>query len=274
MSQGSAHGKGFPIDGHVHFHAWEAVAPSLDAAATNFARVSDRREGLIGAVLLVESARERVFERLLDGAGQGRWAFHAVADEPQSVIATAGSVAIAIVCGRQIRCDRGLEVLAYGTRERFPEGEPLADTLTKVTASGALAAVPWGFGKWVGGRAGIVRALLRSADPRALYVGDNGGRVQQLPEPKLLRAARAAGFRVLPGSDPFPFGGDERRVGAFGFLAETVPNRARPWADLRAWLDSRADSPPAYGQALGVTRFLFNQVAIQVYNRMPGRAAA
>lgn len=261
---------GLPVDGHVHFHRLGRVEATLDAAAGNFGLVSGAREGLLGALLLVESAREQVFRHL---DCQGTWVFSGVPDEPATCIASRGAQQIAVICGRQIRCERGLEVLAYGTRERFPEGEPLCRTLQRVIDAGALASVPWGFGKWAGSRAAVVRELLGSQATNSVFVGDNGGRVRQLPEPKLLRAARQAGFRVLPGSDPFPFGGDEERVGAYGFMVEPV-DPAHPWADLRRWLESQKESPPAYGNALGFPRFLFNQVGIQIYNRMYAGAVA
>jgi hypothetical protein len=263
-----------PVDGHVHFHSLDRVAPTLEWACRNFEHYGVAGQRLLGALLLVESARETVFERLQALEEAGSWSFRSVAGEPATLIAASGLGTLAVVCGRQVRCERGLEVLAYGTLQRFDEGEPIGATLERVVASGAMAALPWGFGKWRGGRAGVIRDLLRSADPGHVFVGDNGGRVHQLPEPRLLQAARAAGFRVLPGSDPFPFGGDEARVGAYGFLADIDPSPERPWTDLRAWIEARSESPAAYGKALGVTRFVFNQLAIQVYNRVYARAAA
>jgi hypothetical protein len=94
-----------------------------------------------------------------------------------------------------------------------------------------------------------------------------------LGQPRLVREAAARGYRVLPGSDPFPFGGDHRRVGAFGFLAEVTPDAAAPWRDLAAWLHGLRRSPQAYGRALDPVRFVFNNVGIQLYNRL-GRGPA
>ena len=264
----------FPVDAHVHFHHPSRVGLTLDAAAANFSRVSGRASGLLGAVLLVESARENVYAQLADAGEVGGWRFASVAAEPQTLLAAAGDARIAVVCGRQVRCARGLEVLALGTVERFPEGEPLEATVDRVWAAGVLAAVPWGFGKWTGQRGAQVRELFRQRSPDLLFVGDNGGRVELLGLPELVRTARDSGFRVLPGTDPFPFGRDHRRVGAFGFMAALHPDLAHPWADLRAWLESQSASPAAYGRALGPFRFVFNQAWIQVYNRMKPRAVA
>jgi hypothetical protein len=264
--------KDLPVDGHVHFHRAGRVGPTLDAAAVNFGLVSGRSTGLVGAVLLVEAARENVFARMVEAGELGGWRFTPVAAEPQTLVAQSGDVQIAVVCGRQVRCARGLEVLALGTLARFPEGEPLEVTVDRVEAANALAAVPWGFGKWTGQRGAQVRELFQQRAPESLFVGDNGGRVELLGLPKLVRTARDAGFRVLPGTDPFPFGGDHRRVGGFGFTVQAEPDPRRPWSDLRASLEAGAGSPKAYGRALGPVRFAFNQIWIQAYNRMNAKA--
>jgi hypothetical protein len=97
-------------------------------------------------------------------------------------------------------------------------------------------------------------------------VCDNGSRLALLGQPALVREAGRSGFKILPGTDPFPFGDDYRRVGAFGFLA-MEPRMARPWGNISAWLAARDESPPAYGRALGPVRFLVNNIGIQVCNR-------
>lgn len=269
----SSKAAGTPVDAHVHFHELNRVGPSLDSAVRNFAAVSTSDGPLSGVLLLVESAREQVYETLLDTRALGSWSFETVPGEP-ALLARNGDSTVAVVCGRQIRCETGVEVLAYGTLDRFEDGAPVEVTLSEVIARGILAGVPWGFGKWMGSRARLVEQVLLKADPSAVVVGDNGGRVDLLPEPKLIGVARSKGFSVLPGSDPFPFGGDESRVGAFGFVADAEISLETPWNDLRHWLLTAKESPKSYGRALGLTRFVFNQVAIQFYNRMNTGAAA
>lgn len=202
----------------------------------------------------------------------GAWTFDAAGDEPETLIARQGQAAVVVVCGRQVRSADGLEVLALGTRSTFPDGLSLLETVGAVRQSGALTVVPWGFGKWLGRRGKRVEAALElSMGAEALFVGDNGSRLGLLGAPTLVRASEQRGFRVLPGTDPFPFGGDHRRVGRFGFLADVDPAKAAPWRSLRAWLVGRPSSPVPYGSACGLGRFLFIQVGIQIYNRFrPG----
>lgn len=263
-----------PVDAHVHFHRRHFVEPTLDAAAMNFSRLAPRANPILGMLLLAESARERVFEQLASSKAPGRWSFRAVPQEPQSVIACHEHREIVIVCGRQIRCTNGLEVLALGTTARYPEGRDPVETIAQVRRDGAVAVFPWGFGKWLGRARGIVSDLFSGSPPQGFFAGDNGGRLQMLGIPARLRAASQNGFRVLPGTDPFPFGGDYRRVGSFGFLADFAPVPLRPWRSLRSWLVDKGGAPEPYGQALGIVRFAFNQSWIQVRNRFTARGTS
>lgn len=258
----------FTVDAHVHFHQPRLVEPTLDAAARNFTRVGQSAGPLLGALLLAEPARERVFDQLSASQACGRWQLHPVAGEPQTIIASSGEVEIAIVCGRQLRCALGLEALALGTTAEYPEGRELMETLELIAADGALAVVPWGFGKWMGRAGGVVRELFGTRSPDSLFAGDNGGRLHLWGMPRPLEAATRAGFRVLPGTDPFPFAADYRRVGAFGFVAEAEISRSAPWRCLKGWLESPGAAPKPYGRALNPLQFLLNQGWMQLHNRV------
>jgi hypothetical protein len=256
-----------PVDGHVHFHELGLVAPTLDAAATNFVAVSGRSTGTLGALLLTQAAGERVFESLKGPSLVGGWRIEPVQEEPQTLIARRAGATIAIICGRQVRATDGLEVLALGTLETFPDGMQFPETVDAVCRSGALTAVPWGFGKWLGARGQRVKSMFALASPADLFVGDNGGRVGSFGVPAIVQSAAEKGFRVLPGTDPFPFSTDYRRVGSFGFLADVEADEVAPWRTLRAWLVGLRQSPKPYGSTIGLPRFVVNQAGIQVYNR-------
>ena len=86
----------------------------------------------------------------------------------------------------------------------------------------------------------MVRDTLQSVGPRAVSLGDNGSRLAVLRAPALIRQSELEGFRVLPGTDPFPFAKDYRRVGGFGFLAGVPIDESAPWAALRSWLEGLA----------------------------------
>jgi hypothetical protein len=211
-----------------------------------------------------------VFEALEHLGPIGDWRLEPARDERESLIARRGEQALALVCGRQVRAAGGLEVLALGTRREFSDGRAFADTLAEVRASDALAVLPWGFGKWLGPRRRVIEAALGASAPADLFMGDNGSRLDGVP-PALVGDAERRGFRVLPGTDPFPFGSDFRRVGGFGFLAAAAPDERAPWRGLREWLLARPVSPAAFGRASSPLRFTLNQVGIQLYNQLRKR---
>jgi len=263
MSRNHTH---WPVDGHVHFHTQACVGPTLDAAAANFRAAGGRSEGWLGGILLAQTSGERVFEVLRTSAAVKGWALTPAQDEPQTLIARRGASSLAVICGRQVEAADGLEVLALGTLEDFPDGLPFGEAVEAVHRSGALTVIPWGFGKWLGERGRRVAKTLESLGTQVLFVGDNGSRLGLLGQPALVRASGQRGFRVLPGTDPFPIAHGYRRVGGFGFLAELNPAESAPWRELRAWLTERTVSPRPYGRASGPIEFVFNQVGIQVYN--------
>jgi hypothetical protein len=262
------------VDAHVHFHARERVADTLDAAISNFGnvRAAGKCDGS-GALLLAQNAGERVFEWLREQARVGDWSVSPAECESQSLWLRSRRGQLVVVCGRQVIAERGLEVLALGTVGLIEDGLGLERTLAAVHACGALAVLPWGFGKWRGERAQRIRAQLQSPSIADLWAGDNGGRLQSLPRPPLLAEAEAHGVGVLPGTDPFPFGNDYRRVGNFGFIVEVTLDPARPWQSVRAALAEQRRSPPAYGKAAGWLEFLFKQTWIQVDKRLRRRSA-
>jgi hypothetical protein len=266
--------KRLPVDGHVHFHHRRFVVPTLDAALGNLRRVAGRSEGLVGTLLLTQTRAEHVFEELGARPSIGGWTLMASIHEAETLIARKDGADIAIVCGRQVRAEAGLEVLALGTRGEFPDGRSLADTIQAVHESGALTVLPWGFGKWLGRRRDLVRRTLAASGRDKLFIGDNGGRLDAPAAPRIIREFERLGFRSLPGTDPFPFGGDFRRVGAFGFLADVAGAEEAPWTCVRDWLATLTVSPRPFGHACRPVRFVSNQVGIQIYNRLFRSVAA
>jgi hypothetical protein len=257
----------WPVDGHVHFHSRNRVEPTLDAAAVHFRVQGGRTEGLLGALLLTQTSGERVFESLQAGHPVGAWTVAPASDEPESLIARRGPVAVAIVCGRQVRAADGLEVLALGTCQTYPDGLPFMEAVQRVHESGALTVLPWGFGKWVGERGRRVEQVLDTLGPGRVFLGDNGNRLAVLGLPGLIRTGQREGFRVLPGTDPFPLSGTPGRVGAFGFCSAIEPPATAPWRALREWLIAQSSSPPAYGNAVGPLRFVLDQVGLRLHKK-------
>lgn len=262
-----------PIDAHVHFHRRRWVAPTLAAATGHFRGLAlPRNGGPLGALLLAQSAREQVFEWLRDQQCVGTWRIDRVEAEPQSLRLASPGAELLVICGRQIVAEAGLEVLALGTDVRIANGLGLERTLEAARDAGAMPVLPWGFGKWLGRRGRRLRTLLTEQSGQSLWLGDNGGRLRGLRRPKLFDQAEAQHFGILPGTDPFPFGRDYRRVGSFGCVVAVTDERSRPWQSIATRLASLRASPQSYGNTTGLLAFGVKQAWIQVHMRLQGRS--
>jgi hypothetical protein len=265
---------GLPVDAHVHFHDRSRVADTLEAATANFSALGFAAGDLIrGALLLAQSFREHVFEWLRDQARVERWRIAAAPAEPQSLWLRSDAAEILVVCGRQVVAEPGLEVLALGTHRRIADGLGLAATLELARSGDALAVMPWGFGKWTGRRKRRVRDAIDAAKGTELWMGDNGGRLAALPKPRLLGEGERRGHAILPGTDPFPFWHDYRRVGSFGCVVPVQPDAERPWQSIRSALKQAGASPRSYGRGAGLLEFGLRQARMQLHKHFRGGRA-
>ena len=262
-----------PIDAHVHFHRREWVEPTLSAATKNFAALAAIDSDLRGVLLLAQTRGEKIFEWLRQQLQVGAWHVDRIVEERQSLWLTNADHRLLVVCGRQIQAERGLEVLALGTDEQFDEQLGLESTLELVRASRALPVLPWGFGKWTGDRGRRIQALLAKQASDELWLGDNGGRLRNWRRPLLLEEGERHGVRILPGTDPFPFGADYRRVGSFGCLVPGPLDSSQPWASICMQLRHLDISPSLYGRCSRWLRFGFNQAWMQVHMRLRDKTA-
>jgi len=254
-----------PVDAHVHLHDVSMVSQALQSALANFSALGRHGQGVHGAILLAQMSHEHVFEQALDAKHLGGWSFEPVAGEPMSLIARRDAAAIAIVCGRQIRAADGLEVLVLGTTRTFADGKTFAASVDEALQPGVVTVLPWGFGKWTGDRGERVRSVARAHGPRALYLGDSGGRLDRAGTPQLIRDLQPEGFRVLPGTDPLVVRRDYRRIGRFGFLSGVELRPDAPWQTLTGWISRQDSSPAPYGRACSVSEFVQNQIALRLH---------
>ena len=258
------------VDAHVHLYDRFDPRAILEAAAENVARLAGEL-GLDpvppGFLLLTRTAVERPLESVFAEMPAG-WSGEQL-DTPGSMRFSApGRPDLHFVPGWQVVSLEGLEVLALGTAERPPESRPVDETLRAVRRAGGIAVLPWGIGKWCGRRASVVRGLVAGSGAGAFFLGDIAGRPALLPRPALLGEAETRGWRVLPGTDPLPFAGEERQIARFGFQADFDP--AAPVESLKDGLRALAASPHAVGRHETPGRFLMHQLALQLRKRLGG----
>ena len=164
--------------------------------------------------------------------------------------------------------DEDLEVHAFGTRATVPDGVPLEETIKHIRSLGALAALPWGVGKWTGKRGELITRMSGQRPPEGVFLADSGVRMRGTIRPRVLADAEANGWVVLAGTDPLPIDGQDTEVGRYGFKAPLVLNGRQPFADLSAWLLRLRQSPSTYGTLQSPMRFAGSQVTMQWRKRM------
>lgn len=245
----------------------------MDAAHENFAEAAHRHQpcgDFIGILLFTESASEQWFnflrehvqrrpEHLQERTG---WRFDLTQERCSLIARKSQERTLILVAGRQIVTAERLEVLAIGTETQYSDGAPIEQVLRDVRETGALAVIPWGFGKWMGQRGKVLDALLRREN--GLVLGDNSGRPRVLPYPSQFVAAQKLGMRILPGSDPLPFASENRRPGSYGVILESAIDLATPGRDLRRLLADHEIAITPYGAPEQTLRFVRNQVRMQV----------
>ena len=264
------------VDGHVHYHPCFGVEPFLEAARSNFAAARSRlglTEAALGCLLFSESAWHGYFHAFVEGLidrSTARWTVE-LTDEPCSIIACRDHQPIMIlIAGRQIVTAERLEVLALASSWSVPDGRPIDAVVEGAVTSGAIAVLPWGFGKWLGKRGRVVARILDSPWAGQICLGDNSGRPAFAPRPRLFELARSRGVPVLPGSDPLPFASQARKPGRYGFVLEAPVDMGSPALMIRKQLLHRLQ-PRWYGRLESLPNFIRNQVAMQVRGRMGER---
>jgi hypothetical protein len=265
-------------DTHVHLYPCFDAEAAFDAARRNLAAASQRvapgaRCQMI--LCLAETAQCDFFASLATApSALGRWTSTSTA-EAESVVmrdSKGASGELIVIAGRQVVTREGLEILALGTTDRFADGLPAAATLDAVHTAGALAVLPWGVGKWHGARGALVDGLLDRPGARP-YLGDNGNRLRVTPYPERFSRALRAGLRVLPGSDPLPLRGEEGRIGGHGVALDAAVSAERPARDFTTLLRGDAPAVP-FGEHESVSRFVRNQLAMQIAKRLRRTTAA
>lgn len=270
-------------DGHVHFHACYDVARLLDAAADNFAAcdsVADAGAPRSWMLWLTEAREANFFDRLREGMSVGRnttagqWTFEATPEDGAIRCRDGGGRVITLAAGRQIVTGEGIEVLALGTTERIRDGMPIGETLSRAREAGALAVLPWGFGKWLGRRGSIITRQLARAEPGELFLGDNSGRPALAPPPRQFKQAQAAGIRILPGSDPLPFPEECRKVASYGFRLDAADLRPDLVVQAKELLRQAGARVTPFGRRRTPWEVARNQLAMRLARRKPTAAAS
>jgi len=236
-------------DTHVHLYPMYDLAAAFDAAHANFDRrladpsltgsVGGDSAGVVKVLCLTERADCHFFRGLRDGAIEvpgGRYTIHNHGGTVLMASRDHGESLLLLLAGRQIVTAERLEVLALGLEADIPDGSPIDTVLTRVRDLGGVPILPWAVGKWLFGRGRVVRRIVAAAQKHEILLGDSSLRPAGWREPRSMHLARSRGIRVVAGSDPLPFPGEEVRLGSYGIVGQTDFNWRDPAGSICAVL--------------------------------------
>lgn len=227
------------VDTHVHLYPCFDSVSALSHAARNLRAHVESDESCVCVLVLTEPCGLDCFARLRSGEIALDGCFIERFDDARAIRVRGLVAPLILISGRQIATGDDLEVLALATDEVTDDGLPLDQTLRRISASGALPVLPWSPGKWTFRRAGLVLDAISRFPVDSLLVGDSSLRPRNWPEPRLMSLARDRGFRVIAGTDPLPFAGEERWIGSYALVARGDFDPAYPVSGLRHLLTSR-----------------------------------
>ncbi len=257
------------VDTHIHAHPCFDIGNFLDAARIRMNAEIASADPLDRVLCLTEAHGQRFFRTMLAQREQtvaGTWRVRE-SPEPVSIrIENEAGHSLWFVAGRQIVASERLELLCLGHDADLPDRvHSLCELTERILAEGGLPVLPWGFGKWTGGRGRAVKNHLeREAVSGAFCLGDNGNRPSLWPEPAAFGIARARNIPVLPGSDPLPLASACEDAGRYGLRMDGRLPPESPWAHLRARLVRPDTSCAPYGRRESLLRFFWNQTRLRL----------
>jgi hypothetical protein len=263
-------------DGHVHIHKQFAEYACLDWALNNFnnaAALLEPSDHIDRVLFLTESSSVNWFDKQRNFAEQGLIdrpnPYRCVVTEEKNSLyfENESSDRIFIIAGRQIVSSERLEVLALGLNEPYPEGRPLRKILSDILENGCIAVLPWGVGKWLGARKHVIATLLMDRPQGSIFLGDSGNRPFFWPLPTFFNPPGQQPPGNLPGSDPLPLAGQEKRIGSYGFLLPGPLDQQKPFRDLRKKILEQRTTIRIFGKSERLFPFISNQAAMQL-NRL------
>lgn len=223
------------VDTHVHLYPCYDLASAMSNLVDNLAKLGGNA---VKAAFLTERQDCAYFKDMQEGRLKipGNRFEIGVGPDNALVLHEEHEPRVFLFPGRQIVTAERIEVLALTvdfTPTRTLRGEELVESILD---RGGIPVLSWAPGKWMFDRGKTVRALIEKFEAGRLLIGDTTLRPAGWMESALIRMAKARGFPVVAGSDPLPFSGEERYMGAYASILNGDFDREHPIASIRKLL--------------------------------------
>ncbi len=259
------------FDAHVHIYPDYNIDTAISASLNHMDRIIGKNKLTTDTVkmwLLTEGTIYNGFNQLL------------ALDSDKYTIEKSGPASLVIrdkqtqnnllyvLAGRQIVSSDKLEICALATDFNMADRElNTQDTINKVQDNDAVAALNWAPGKWFTKRGKIVSKIIETNNPEKLLISETTMRPTIWPTPALVKQAFRKNFRMVVGSDPLPFSGEESLVGSYVSLVQGEFDSQNPEGSIKTLLLDPTKTITRLGKRSGTLTFAKRQYKIMSYNK-------
>lgn len=204
------------LDAHVHLYPFYDLAAAFAAA---FRAMPRRNARDLRALLLADREGMDTYRKLATDELSPPPGWKITAFDPEGALRLhegATGRPLWLFAGRQHATRERLGLCTLFAYPDIPDGTGAEETLQEILRTpGALAAVNWAPGKWLGRRGKLLRKLLEANGPEKLILIDTSLRPVGWPEGSVFRRAKAEGRAILAGSDPLAAKSEEGMPGKY-----------------------------------------------------------
>jgi len=207
------------VDAHLHVYPHYRLDEGFDRLLLNLSHWAPAARM---AAILAERADCRFFKEMAEGPARKLVHWEITPDAGGLTVFSNKAQLLRLLPGHQIAARERIEVLSLLTSVRpIEDGRPARDVVKAILDAGGLPSLAWAPGKWLFGRGRLVGTLLETFG-RQVFLCDSSLRPGGMAEPPFFQLARHLGCRILAGSDPLPFHGEERWMGTYASRIEGV----------------------------------------------------
>jgi hypothetical protein len=206
------------IDSHIHIYP----CYSLNRA---FSTLVDRFNAVDAQAIKIACLTERYdcdyFKELSEGRNGDLESGFAVHHEPNGnflrITRASDGTEFSLLPGRQVVAQERVEVIGLNHAQHIADGTPAKKIVDTILDNGGTPMLAWSPGKWFSTRGKVILMLLQdySYSRNDLLIGDTSLRPLGWLKPFIMRDAEAMGYKVIAGSDPLPFAGEEDSFGTY-----------------------------------------------------------
>ncbi|NIA28424.1 MAG: hypothetical protein GWP06_00755 [Actinobacteria bacterium] len=254
------------FDGHVHIYPMFDIVHAVQTALQNFEMCQSipQKQPVAKIWLLTERSDCHFFEDLKELELDGYVIQKTLEDAALLVRDIEKDLPqLYIFAGRQLIARENLEICALGSTINVADKELSAkDLILKVLENNGMPALNWAPGKWFGDRGKMVRSLLQEFKPKNLLISDTTMRPNVWPTPKIMAEAMQRGYKVIAGSDPLPFAGEENFLASYASIISGEFDDYRPIESFRSLLFDRMIPVTRCGTRSELFTFMKRQIRI------------